>query len=78
MREILLITNIILTFVFRGNEFILGWVYGVGVVIIAECVLSMIITNHNHKVILKPLKNLEKDMKKAFEELDKLFYSKEK
>lgn len=77
-RLTLLMINIILTFVFRGNKFVIGYTYGVNLVIILESVVSIIVRNHNHKVILKPLKKLEKDMKQAFEELDKLFYDKEK
>lgn len=74
----MLVINIILTFVFRGNKFVLGYTYGVNLVIILECLVSIWVTNHNRKWMLKPFKDFEKEMKKAFKKLDEIYYNKEK
>lgn len=68
-RMILLISNIILIFVFRGNKYVIGWTFGVNLVIILESLVSIIVSNHNFKEFVKPLKRIEKEIK---EELEKL------
>lgn len=78
IRMILLMINIILIFVFRGNKFVLGYTYGVNLVIILESLVSIWVTNHNRKWMLKPFKDFEKEMKKAFKKLDEIYYNKEK
>lgn len=77
IRMILLTINIILTFVVRENYFVLGYIYGVNLVIILESLVSIWVTNHNRKWMLKPFKDFEKEMKKAFKKLDDLYNSKE-
>lgn len=77
IRMILLIINIVLTFVFRGNKFVLGYTYGVNLVIIIESLAKIWTANHNRKWMLKPFKDFEKEMKKAFKKLDEIYYGKE-
>lgn len=75
---ILLTINIVLTFVFRGNHFVLGYTYGVNLVIILESLVRIWVSNHNRKWMLKPFKDFEKEMKKEFKKLDEIFNSREK
>lgn len=77
IRMSLLMINIVLSFVFRGDKFVLGYTYGVNLIIILESLGTIIVKNHNRKWALKPFKDFEKEMKKVFEKLDKL-YEKEK
>lgn len=68
-RLILLMINFILIFVFRGNKFVLGYTYGINMLIIVESSISIIVSNHNFKEYMKPLKEIEKELKEEFEKL---------